>query len=1156
MIDSKSNSHPEMGYISAIKGSLIKVKGFENFVRLHDLVKIVKYNIVGEIIQIYSDHVVVQCYENTNNLKLRESVVYLKEPLSMELAPGLLSNVFDGIQRPLEIVFKEIKGKGFLERGFEIKPLSRTKKWKFIPKKKVNDIIKAGDILGITPETSLIEHKIIAPPQANGKITYIAEAGEYTITDEIYRLKRDGNEVSYPMLQKWPITQNRPYKKKDIPTEPLITGIRVIDLLFPIGKGGTVAVPGGFGTGKCVLADTPIILSNGEIREIKDIYDFYKSKEKKSNLVKEEESLIEIKEKLEVISFNKVKLKNGNATHIYRGKTNKYIKIKTRSGRTVELTPIHKLHIFDGQNIVEKSALDLKIGEYIAVPRKINIEGKEIFFDINHMDDSLRIADEEALIKIKILIRTLKKSHKLKDLAESINIPYNVFLSYWQGTNKPTLKFLKKLVQFSKTSMIDVKLLKAERQSQPFRFPKKLNKEIAEWLGLFVADGHIKGKYGGVYLYNTSYQILNRFKDLTQIAFDLTTEYGQDSDERTPYMCIRNTAFIKFLHMLGIPEENKTYEIKVPQCILKSPEILLIQFLNGYFAGDGWFSKYTVGFSTASKNLHIGLSYLFSRLGILYRVSKKKNSYYIELEGKRSIQLASLLKSSDIFVYDKLLPLFDYLKKNGKHFNGLDIVPIDIKLITKIKNQGRDAQGHNIFRKYEGIRLDNYIKRNQIPSISMLERLYAVINKYKPNIEQKTINTIKKILDISKNIYFDRIKEIKVIDKETEVYDLTVEDYHNFIGGKQPVLLHNTVIQQSLAKWCNADVIVFIGCGERGNEIADVLKQFAEIIDPKSGRSLIERIVLIANTSNMPVSAREASIFSGVTIAEYYRDMGYDVAVLADSTSRWAESLREISGLLEEMPAEEGYPAYLPSKLSSFYERAGNITALGRDERGEDLKGSLTIIGSVSPPAGDFSEPVTATTKRFVQAFWALDASLAYSKHYPAINWLNSYSNYPDYISDWWYERDIDWPEIDIDWFECRKDFNQILSKENELSNITQLIGEENLPEEQQLIMFIARLIRNGFLIQNAFDDIDNYTDSKKVMGQAKIIILLYQKALELLNEGVIIEDIMDLEIINEILRIGSTIKNDEFEKITQLKNKLLERLELMKSLIGSRRKK
>ncbi|MFX1344772.1 MAG: V-type ATP synthase subunit A [Promethearchaeota archaeon] len=597
------------GYISAINGSLIEIKGFEKEVRIHDLVRETEHNILGEVIQIYSNHVTAQCFESTNNLKLGEKIINLKEPLSMELGPGLLGNVFDGIQRPLDITFENTH-KGFLDRGNDLPSLSRVKKWHFKPHKKVKDLVITGDIIGTVQETSLIEHRILVPVGITGKLSYIASEGEYTIMDEIYIVKTKTSEKSFSMLQKWPITKSRPYKRRESPVEPLITGTRVIDLLFPIAKGGTVAVPGGFGTGK-------------------------------------------------------------------------------------------------------------------------------------------------------------------------------------------------------------------------------------------------------------------------------------------------------------------------------------------------------------------------------------------------------------------------------------------------------------------------------------------------------------------------------------------------------------TVIQQSLAKWCNADVIIFVGCGERGNEIADVLKQFSEIIDPKSGRPLLERIILIANTSNMPVSAREASIFSGVTIGEYYRDMGYDIAVLADSTSRWAESLREISGLLEEMPAEEGYPAYLPSKISSFYERAGVVNILGENDSGKERLGSLTIIGSVSPPSGDFSEPVTATTKRFVQAFWALDANLAYSKHYPAINWLNSYSNYPDYIVDWWTEKDIFWPELNIDWYECRNQINNILSQENELKNIMQLIGEENLPDEQQLILFITKLIRNGYLIQNAFDNIDNFTGVKKLIGQIKLILLLYKEGKELLKSGYLIENIKNLDVIDDILRISYSISNDDFYKIENLKKKLLNEIESLKLSYG-----
>ncbi len=241
------------------------------------------------------------------------------------------------------------------------------------------------------------------------------------------------------------------------------------------------------------------------------------------------------------------------------------------------------------------------------------------------------------------------------------------------------------------------------------------------------------------------------------------------------------------------------------------------------------------------------------------------------------------------------------------------------------------------------------------------------------------------------------------------------------------------------------------------------------------------------------------------------------------------------------MPAEEGYPAYLPSKLSSFYERAGVVKVLGKRYLGDEITGSLTIIGTISPPGGDFSEPVTATTKRVVQTFWALDAKLAYLKHYPAINWLNSYSNYPEYIKNWWNQNDINWSEIDIDWYECRKQVNEILSKENDLKYITQLLGVKNLPEDQRLDLFIAKIIKNGFLNQSAFDKIDNFTDFKKLMAHIKIILLLYKEGKDLIEQGFIIEEKIDEEIVNDILRIGHSISNEDIYQIEKLKNKLLE---------------
>ncbi|MFX1379971.1 MAG: V-type ATP synthase subunit A, partial [Promethearchaeota archaeon] len=582
-----------------------EVKGLEDDIRLHDLIKITKFNIISEVIQIYSDYIVAQCYDSTHRLKLKDKVINLQKPLSMELGPGLLTNVFDGIQRPLETIFQHFK-EGQLERGIDFPSLSRTKKWHFIPLRKLGEDLYSGDIIGTVQETQNINHKIMIPPESYGKLSFIVEEGDYSVIDEIYCLNDNNTEKSYTLMQKWPINKRRPFTKKIKPSEPLITGTRIIDLLFPIAKGGTFGVPGGFGTGK-------------------------------------------------------------------------------------------------------------------------------------------------------------------------------------------------------------------------------------------------------------------------------------------------------------------------------------------------------------------------------------------------------------------------------------------------------------------------------------------------------------------------------------------------------------TVMLQAIAKYCNADIIVFIGCGEPGNEIANLLKQFTEIYDTKSSRPLSEHIIVIANTSNMPVSAREASLFSGVTIAEYYRDMGYDVAVIADSTSRWAESLREISGLLEEMPAEEGYPAYLSTKLSSFYERAGVFETKGRDHLGKRSIGSLTIIGSISPPAGDFSEPVTTATKRIVQGLLALEGSLSYLKHYPAIDWLKSYSNYIDSVSEWWVKNDINWSEININWMECRRQVDEILSKENDLTFIIQLIGKKNLDDGQKLDLFIAKLVRNSFLIQNAFEEIDNFTDHNKLLGLIKIILLLYNEGKVRIKQGFKFDESKEDEVLNNIIKITHTVPNDNFKQINKFKetvlNEILNRL-------------
>lgn len=331
-----------------------------------------------------------------------------------------------------------------------------------------------------------------------------------------------------------------------------------------------------------------------------------------------------------------------------------------------------------------------------------------------------------------------------------------------------------------------------------------------------------------------------------------------------------------------------------------------------------------------------------------------------------------------------------------------------------------------------------------------------------------------------------------------------------------------TMTQHAVAKWCDADLIVYIGCGERGNEMTEVLTEFPELIDPRTGRSIMERTILIANTSNMPVAAREVSLYSGITLAEYFRDMGMHVAIMADSTSRWAEALRELSGRMEEMPAEEGFPAYLPTRLASFYERAGRIISLNGQE------GSVSVIGAVSPPGGDFSEPVTQHTKRFIRCFWALNRELANARHYPAIGWIDSYSEYASEVREWWENHNPLWWQV-------RTEALELLKKEQRLEQIVRLVGPDALPDSDRLILKIAEMIKNGFLQQNAFDDIDMYCCSEKQIMILELMMSFYKKSLHVVKNGCPLTKINSLSVSNEIIRIKMDIPNNELDKIHEI---------------------
>ncbi|TKJ35793.1 MAG: V-type ATP synthase subunit A [Planctomycetes bacterium B3_Pla] len=346
-----------------------------------------------------------------------------------------------------------------------------------------------------------------------------------------------------------------------------------------------------------------------------------------------------------------------------------------------------------------------------------------------------------------------------------------------------------------------------------------------------------------------------------------------------------------------------------------------------------------------------------------------------------------------------------------------------------------------------------------------------------------------------------------------------------------------TMTQQAVAKWCDADLIVYIGCGERGNEITDVLTEFPKLIDPRSGRSLMERTILIANTSNMPVSAREASIYTGITMAEYFRDQGYHVAVMADSTSRWAEALRELSGRMEEMPAEEGFPAYLPTKIAEFYERAGAMEALNGQS------GSVTIIGAVSPPGGDFSEPVTQHTKRFIRCFWALDRHLANARHYPAISWLDSYSEYLNDMASWWEQ------QVSAEWLADRTEIMDLLHREVRLQQVVKLVGPDALPDTQRFVLEVCTLFKNAFLQQNAYDKIDTFSTIEKQAKMLHIIVTYWKRGSEAIKNGAILAKLRKMKVYQDIVKMKFSISNDDLSGMDKIEARLERSMDQMEAL-------
>lgn len=1099
------------GKIVWISGPAVKASGMSQ-AKMGETVEVGEEKLFGEIIKLTGDIAFVQVYESTSGIRPGEPVSGTGQPLSVTLGPGMLTQIYDGLQRPLSTIAR--KAGAFITRGVTADPIPFDKKWNFVPTVSTGDSVEGGSILGRVQETSVIEHKILAPPDLPAsQVRSVEKEGKYDVTQVVVTAEdKNGKKHELKLHHKWPVRIPRPYQERYDPEIPLQTAQRVLDTFFPIAKGGTGAIPGGFGTGKCVLPETPVLLEDGTLTPIGELF----RKVKGSDVGNSDEEYVEASN-VGIIAFDGHRLVRTKASHLYRGQTDGIIRIKTSSGRELAVTPDHKLITFNpGGYFEEKPARLLKETDYLAMPRTIPVTAVH-----QHLDPYVIMADATVpgiKAHVKETIDSLAKRYGSRSkVAKILGLRAETMNEYYYGRNNPRVSFLKALHELIGTELPELSRLSLPRSEKRLRFPSTFDAAFAEFFGLVLSDGMIAG--GELRFFNNDDALLRQFSELAKLLFDL--EAKRKNFRTVRGVGIDSELLIKLLRALGYPASRKSRNLTVPDVVLRSPEHVIAAFIRGYYLGDGAFDEGVIEFSSASKKLINGMAYLLSRLGILYTVthsSTRNHRLYIssKKEVTRFVE-AAIGEYSNKFV--KLSEIASYDAPEGSQLR--DVIPVaPSTLKTWVESLGLTRRR----LENDGIWIRNYTRLGERVGVSAFKMLVGLDG------EKSEALSIQKLAESLEWVFIDQIESVSIEKGRREVYDLVVPKFHNFVGGELPSLFHNTVALHQIAKWADAKIVFHVGCGERGNEMTEVLVEFPELIDPQSGRPLMERTVLIANVSNMPVAAREASIYTGATMAEYYRDQGFDVVLVADSTSRWAEALREISGRLEEMPAEEGYPSYLASRLAEFYERAGRMKVLGTPER----SGSVTLVGAVSPTGADFTEPVTSHTIRFIRTFWALDTRLAYSRHYPAINWMTSYSGYVESVAKWWAAN------VDKDWLSVRARGYEILQREDALKEIVRLLGPEALPDEEKLILDVARMIQIGFLQQNAYDDIDAYCSPQKQVKMLRMFITYHEEALKALGAGVPLAKMRAMPVISKMLRCKFAIKSEDIEKLDVLHNEML----------------
>jgi V/A-type H+-transporting ATPase subunit A len=1109
------------GLVVRVSGPVVTAEGLRG-ARMFDVVRVGDLGLVGEVIRLQGDKATIQVYEDTTGIRPGVKVVNTKQALSVELGPGLLTSIYDGIQRPLNVLREE--SGDFISRGLIIPALDEKKSWDFESSIKNGESVSGGDILGSVQETPLITHKIMVPIGIKGELKDL-RSGTYTIRDPVGTVSTQSGDVDLYLATKWRVRTPRPILRKLPPDTPLITGQRVLDTFFPVAKGGTAAIPGPFGSGKCVTGDTPVLTSEGTVTTIEELY-----KASESNGVVHrgsQEEFVHLTQNLGLFSMNNARIVQSFSKQMYKGKSDTVVWVKTKSGREVRVTPVHKLfRVTEDASIVETMAKDLKVGDFICCVRKVDTETNRLETDVRRTEGTVS-GEAEIEGSTASQVGTLKSS-------------------VWPNSSAPTTYAAAKSEKATEQNGVKQPCGSMERSplsvfvdkssSGAVRIPNQMTEELAEFLGYYATSGSIVDDYT-VSVVNPNKELLERSAFLLAKLFNVKDK--RDCLERgTPGFFAASKALVDFLKLLKV---GYTVDAKrIPDSVMKAGGRVLASFVSAFFIGGGRLSADKAEFCSTNRYLHIQLSYSLTILGIMHSLSAKsvgtETLYSVVVQGVDNLKTFLAEDQAGRKVVCSANVTDD---SNQIDSTTLDVVPVSQKIIEYLYREYSSRVNPSKEMAEVKKRLDRG-ERVTATGFKNLVNAFAVRSGKQALLVDRKLHALAQALDY---VYCDEIVSLEEVQGPFDVYDFCVPEYgSNFVGGYGGIILHNTVSQQQLAKWSDSNVIVYVGCGERGNEMTEVLATFPKLEDPKSKRPLMERTILVANTSNMPVAAREASIYTGITMAEYYRDMGFDVALMADSTSRWAEALREISGRLEEMPGEEGYPAYLGRRLAEFYERAGKVVVASSQQR----VGSVTVVGAVSPPGGDFSEPVSQNTLRVTRVFWALDASLASRRHFPSINWLTSYSLYVDSLAKWYTEN------VAEDWPQLRSEALELLQKEAELQDIVQLVGYDALPEAEKGVLDVARMIREDYLQQSAFDEVDTYTSIKKQYLMLKLILGFGRAGADAIKSGVQASQVSSLPVKNKISRLKWTPEQQVEQLVDQISSEMNQSFaELAKTVVA-----